>query len=197
MTWLDHGPQFGFPHIKGIEASWAHLYGANSSMKRGFIERVGDWDEVRLPYLYDDLDWSYRAQKHGLRVLYARRAIVDHVRHDANVEWWKTKMPRLARAEWSFSQIHPELTPHFHYMFSKAARLPPARGRLARLAHRVPPKVPLLGKLVWGSADVYFPQQLAPYFLAAWEELEREGRAQSEPVELPASAGGSEPSGPK
>ncbi len=177
MTWLDHGPQFDFHSIRGIEAGWAQVYGANSSIKRAFIERVGDWDEVRLPYLYDDLDWGYRAREHGLRVLYNRDAIVDHVRYDANVEWWKTKMPRLAKAEWSFTQIHPELPPHFHYMFSTAAALPPAKGRLGHLAHLVPRWAPLLGPLVWKSADIHFPQQLAPYFLEAWEELDREAAA--------------------
>lgn len=174
MAWLDHGPQFDFHSIRGTEAGWAHLYGANSSIKRSFIERVGDWDEERLPYLYDDLDWSYRASKHGLRVLYNRRAIVDHLRYDADLEFWKQKMQRLAKTERDFSRIHPEIPAHFHYMFSKAARLPRAEGRFARFAHRVPPGAPLLGRLVWGSADVYFPQQLAPYFLEAWEQLERE-----------------------
>lgn len=130
-------------------------------------------------------------------MLYNRRAIVDHVRYDANVEWWNTKMARLAKAEWSFTQIHPELPPHFDYMFSKAARLPPARGRLVQFAHRVPRKLPVLGELVWKSADVYFPQQLAPHFLEAWEELEREGGGQSDRSELPAGTAGSEPSGPK
>lgn len=197
MAWLDSGPQFDFQSIRGIEAGWAHLYGANSSIKRGFIERVGDWDEVRLPYLYDDLDWAYRASKHGLRVLYNRKAVVDHLRFDADLEFWKQKMQRLAKTERDFVRIHPEIPAHFHYMFSKAARIPVAKGRFARLAHRVPRRVPLLGKLVWGSAEVYFPQQLAPYFLAAWEELEREEADQPAEAPLRASSAGSDPSGPK
>ncbi len=78
MQWLDHGVQFEYGSITGKEASWSHLYGANASLKKDLIECVGDFDEERLPYLYDDLDWAYRARGHGMRVLYNRRAIVDH-----------------------------------------------------------------------------------------------------------------------
>ena len=172
MRWLDRGVQFDFIHMNGIEASWAQLYGANSSMKRSFIERVGDWDEVRLPYLYDDLDWSYRASKHGLRVLYNKRAVVDHLRHDANLEWWKQKMDRSAKAERQFTAIHPELEPWFYRMFTGALMAPPHRGRGARLARFVPRWVPWLGPYVWRHAETYWKQQLAPHFLEAWERYE-------------------------
>lgn len=168
MRWLEHGVQFDFPGIRGEEASWAHLYGANSSIKRSFIERVGDWDEVRLPYLYDDLDWAYRARAHGLRVLYARDAVVDHLRHDADLGFWKRKMEPLARAERQFIEIYPEIEPWFLRMFSSAVDEPRARGRGARLAGYVSPQVPWLGPRVWGAADLWWRQQLAPHFLEAW-----------------------------
>ena len=182
MRWLERGIQFDYPSIKGTEAAWAHLYGANSSIKRSFIERVGDWDEVRLPYGYEDIDWGYRAREHGLRVLYNRRAVVDHLRRDDDLEHWKGRMRRIALTEHRFTEIHPELPPWFFNMFSGAVSLPPARGRGARLASFVPPWVPWLGPRVWGAATVYWQQQLAPYFLEAWEE---------------ASSAGSSPGGPK
>lgn len=170
MKWLDQGMQFDFGTVDGDRGSWGHLYGANSSIKRSFIERVGDWDEVRLPYLYDDLDWAYRAKEHGLQVRYARDAVVDHLRHDANLEFWKQKMARLAQTERKFTEIHPELDPWFFRMFSFAARQPRPRGRGARMAEYVPGWVPWLGPKVWGAADLWWKQQLAPYFLEAWEE---------------------------
>jgi GT2 family glycosyltransferase len=188
MRWLDHGVQFDFPSVKGVEAEWAHVYGANASIKRSFIERVGGWDEERLPYLYDDLDWSYRASRQGLRVLYNRGAVVDHVRYDANLEFWKQKMDRLARAEHQFTLIHPEITPWFFGKFRSAAALPPLRGRAARLASFVPQWVPVLGPRVWKLASLYWRQQLAPYFLEAWEDASRS------PGSHPA---GSVPGGPK
>ena len=176
MKWLDRGMQFNFPAVKGIEANYALLYGANSSLKRTFIERVGDWDEIYLPYLYDDLDWSYRAEKHGLRVLYNRDAIVDHLRHDAELGFWKEKMRRLAFTERQFTALHPEFEPWFFNLFTWAAQLPEARGRGRHLAWVVPHEFPWLGERVWDSADLYFKQQLAPHFLEAWAEfVERYG----------------------
>ena len=37
MKWLDRGIQFDFGTIEGTEASWAHVYSANVSIKRSFL----------------------------------------------------------------------------------------------------------------------------------------------------------------
>ena len=63
MHWLEHGVQFDYPAIDGIEAGWGRFYGANVSAKRELVERVGGFDEVRLPYGYEDLDFGYRARR--------------------------------------------------------------------------------------------------------------------------------------
>ena len=170
MRWLDHGVQFEFDSVTGGEATWAHLYGANASVKKHLLERVGDFDEERLPYLYEDLDWAYRASKHGLRVLYNRRAIVDHVRPGMTLEFWKDKARRMAAAERQFVTKHPEMEPWFHKKFAAAARKPPLRGRAMKLAPYVPPWVPWLGPRVQETAWRAYWQELAPHFLEAWEE---------------------------
>ena len=167
MKWLDDGVQFHFGALDGDEASWAHLYGANSSIKRAFLERVGGYDEERLPYLYEDLDWGYRAREHGLRVRYNRRAIVDHWR-PMSLDVWKARAPMLAATEWQFCQLHPDIEPWFHQKFTDAISRPQARGRGARIARFVPKWVPWLGKKVWFNADVYWRQQIAPHFLESW-----------------------------
>jgi len=170
MRWLDEGVQFDYGSIAGTEAAWAHLYGANSSVKKALLERVGDFDEERLPYLYEDLDWAYRAREHGLRVLYNRRALVDHVRPGMTLEFWKEKARRMAAAERQFVTKHPEMEPWFHKKFSAAARRPPLRGRAIRLAPYVPEWVPWLGPRVWRNARIAYWQELAPHFLAGWDE---------------------------
>jgi GT2 family glycosyltransferase len=198
MRWLDHGIQFDFPSIEGIEASWSQLYGANSSLKREFVELVGDWDEERLPYLYEDIDWAYRARGRGLRVLYNRRAVVDHLRHDATLDFWKEKVRRLAPIEQDFVRIHPELRPYFFELFSHAHRQPPVRGRGERLARFVPRWVPWLGPRVWRATDLAYRQALAPHFLAAWEEARAaRGAPQPEVSDRVESSAGSSPGGPK
>jgi GT2 family glycosyltransferase len=170
MRWLDEGVQFDLGSIEGDEASWAHLYGANSSMKRSLVEKVGGYDEERLPYLYEDLDFAYRAREHGLRVLYNRRAIVDHVRPGMTVEFWKEKVHRLAASEREFVRIHPDMEPWFFNKFSAAAKRPTLRGRAAKLAPYVPERTPWLGPRVWENTRRWYWQELAPAFLEAWEE---------------------------
>jgi GT2 family glycosyltransferase len=169
MKWLEQGVQFDYPNIDGIEAGWGRFYGANVSVKRTFVDRVGGFDEVRLPYGYEDLDFAYRASKLGLRVLYNRRAVVEHLR-PMTLEFWKRRVRRTAVAERQFVRMHPEIPPYFERMFSHAAGLPRARGRGVSLARWVPRWVPWLGPRVWTSADLAFKQALAPPFLEAWEQ---------------------------
>jgi GT2 family glycosyltransferase len=192
MRWLEHGIQFDYPNIEGIEAGWGRFYGANASVKALLLARVGDFDEERLPYGYEDLDWAYRASKVGFRLLYNRRAVVEHLR-PMTLEFWKRRVRRIAAAERRFVRLHPEIPPWFFGIFSRAAELPPARGRGVRLLPFVPPWVPRLGPRVWASADLAFKQALAPHFLAAWEEAASaaDGPAQPDLSELEESSLGS------
>lgn len=192
MHWLDHGVQFDYPAIEGDEAGWGRFYGANVSVKREFAEQVGGFDEERLPYGYEDLDWALRASKLGLRVLYARRAVVDHLR-PMTLEFWKKRVRRLAAAERTFVALHPEVEPYFHRKFASALEWSPASGRGVPVARWIPPRVPWLGPRAWRSRDLYFRQALAPHFLEAWEQAadRPEGAAQPDVSELEESSAGS------
>jgi len=202
MKWLDDGVQFHFGALSGDEASWAHLYGANSSIKRSFLERVGGYDEQRLPYLYEDIDWGYRAREHGLRVLYNRRAVVDHWR-PMTLDVWKARAPMLAATEWQFTTMHPDVEPWFFQKFSDAVARPRARGRGARAARFVPRWVPWVGERVWFNADVYWRQAIAPHFLESWEAAVAGSPASVQPdveallAERATISAGSSPGGPK
>jgi GT2 family glycosyltransferase len=169
MHWLDHGMQFAFPFIEGIEAGWGHFYGANVSVKRELCERVGGFDEERLPYGYEDLDFGYRASKLGMRLLYNRDAVVEHLR-EFDLEFYKQRMRRLARAELEFVRKHPEIEPYFFRMFSHRVKLARVSGRGRHLIRWVPRGFGRVGKRAWRSADLFYRQELAPAFLAAWEE---------------------------
>ena len=199
MRWLDRGIQFDFGGIKETEAGWGRFYGANVSVKKGFLTRVGDFDEERLPYGYEDLEWAYRASKLGFRLLYARRAVVDHLRHDMTLEFWKKRVRRIAVAERQFIGLHPEIRPWFFDLFTAAVRQPSVRGRGVRLAPYVPRWVPWLGPKVWGATDLAYRQALAPHFLAAWEETDASGLGPAQPDlgELEGTSTGSSPGGPK
>lgn len=173
MRWLDTGIQFDYANIRGEDAGWGRFVTANVSLKRSFLERVGGFDEERLPYPYEDTDWAYRASKLGFRLLYNRRAVVDHLR-PMSLEYWQARAGRVAAAEYMFTQLHPELPPWFHRVFSDALAKPRARGRGIRLAPFVPRWVPWAGSRVWRSVDIAYKQAIAPYFLAGWEEAAAE-----------------------
>ncbi len=201
MKWLDHGVQFDYPSITGEHASWAHVYSANCSIKRSFLERVGGYDEQRLPYGYEDLDWGYRAREHGLRVMLNRRAVVDHWR-SMTVADWQVRAPRLAVSEWRFCELHPDVAPWFHRMFASAAAVPAGGRRSAVLASWVPRRTPWIGPIVWDRASLHWRQQIAPYFLSAWDAAAAGHPPPLQPAvfafaERSASSGGAPPGGPK
>jgi GT2 family glycosyltransferase len=202
MKWLDRGIQFDYPSIEGVDAGWGRFYGANVSVKRELVERVGGFDEERLPYLYEDLDFGYRASKVGMRLLYNRAAEVEHLRY-MDLDFWRSKVHRAAETERAFTRIHPEIPPYFHEKFSSAAALPAAKGRGRHLIRWIPPSFPWLGPKAWASADLYYRQQLAPEFLAAWQECSDPDAGADHPIApylLEAdstSSGGSPPGGPK
>lgn len=179
MRWLERGVQFDFQGIEGIDAGWGRFYTANVSVKRSFAERVGDFEEKRLPYGYEDLDWSYRASGLGLRVLYNRSAVMDHHR-EMTLEFWKRRAARVAVSEREFTRLHPELEPWFLRLFTAAAEEPRASDRGVRLARWVPPWVPVVGPRVWHSLDLFYKQALAPHFLEAWSSGASEGPDLSE-----------------
>jgi GT2 family glycosyltransferase len=200
MRWLEHGFQFDYHSISGVEASWAHVYSANLSVKRTLLERTGGYGEQELPYLYEDLDWGYRARAHGLQVMFNRGAVVDHWR-STTVADWQARAGTLATAEWRFHMLHPDVPPWFLEKFSEAVARPPARGRAARLARIVPRRTPWLGPMVWRRADLYWRQQIGAQFLAAWNTAATgHGRAAQPAVSASDArsdhSGGSWPAGP-
>jgi GT2 family glycosyltransferase len=181
MRWIERGIQFDFDRIDGTEAGWERLYTANVSVKREMLEVVGGFEAERFPFHYEDLDLAYRMHEKGLRLLYNRAAVGEHL-HAVTLESYRRRMAEIAPVERRFVHTHPEVKPYFYELFRRADGLPTARGRSARLVRWVPPDLPWLGPLVWRSADHYFAQRLAPAFLSAWDAT---------------SSGVSSPGGPK
>ena len=169
MRWLERGVHFDFEGIEGEEAGWGRFYTANVSVKRELVERVGGFDEERLPFGYEDLDLAYRMHAHGFRLLFNRRACGEHLR-EMTIESVRGRMPMMASSERAFCAKHPEIPPYFLNLFREAAARPPAPHRLARLAGVVPPGFPFLGPRVWASVDARFKEALAPHFMRAWKE---------------------------
>jgi hypothetical protein len=184
MRWLDHGVQFEYAVIERHGAGWPHLYTANVSLKAELLEAVHGFDEERFPFLYEDTDLGLRLAEHGLEVHYDPTAVGDH-HHEPTVEAWRGRMAAVAAAERMFVTVHPDQRPYFRERLGAAleARRSLGLGRL--LAGRVTPDT-MIGRRVWRSIDRYYGRQLAPAFLAAWDQ-----------VEAGSSPAGSPPGGPK
>jgi glycosyltransferase involved in cell wall biosynthesis len=168
MAWLDYGIQFSYPTIRDGEAGPGHFYSSNVSVKRSILEEVGGFDAERFPFLYEDIDLGARLFARGFRLLYDGQAIGEHL-HRPDVERWKARMVVQAGAEREWAQLHPDQAPYFHSRFAAAVEAPPSRGRMRWLLRYVPRTSPVIGEWVYRRADLYFRQQLAPSFLAAWE----------------------------
>jgi hypothetical protein len=82
---------------------------------------------------------------------------------------WQARAPRLAVSEWRFCQLHPDVPPWFRNKFADAAAQPPGGRRSAAALRFVPERTPWLGRQLSSRADLYWRQQIAPHFLAAWE----------------------------
>jgi GT2 family glycosyltransferase len=170
MVWLDHGIQFNYPTIAGIEAGPGHFYTSNVSLKRVMLERSGGFDEQRFPFLYEDIDLGMRLFALGFRLYYNERARAEHL-HEPRLDDWRRRIAAIAHAERQWIARHPEERPYFHDRFADALARPPARGRRGRLLLPwVPRRTPLLGRRVWENADLYFRQQLGRAFMDAWAE---------------------------
>jgi GT2 family glycosyltransferase len=170
MRWLEDGIQFDFrPLAGGAEVPWWHFYTANASVKRAFLDRVGGFDEERFPFGYEDLDLGARMSEHGFRLRYVPAALAEHL-HPQSLTDWRQRVSRIAASERRFCARHPGAKPYFHDLFAEALDRPPARGRGVPLARMIPRRTPWLGPRVWASFDLWHRQQLAPLFLAAWDE---------------------------
>jgi len=172
MRWLDRGLQFGYGKIDGIDAGPGHFYTANVSLKRDFLNRAGGFDE-EIVWGYEDMELSYRLSKLGFRLLYNRRADAEHL-HPSTLEDWKGRMRIMGAAERRLISKHPEMTPEIHDRMRAAAERE-SHGRAARLVGVVPPWVPVLGPVVWTSAEQRWLKELAPSFLEGWEDADRNG----------------------
>lgn len=167
MRWLERGIQFDYGSLPAGEATWAHFYTSNVSVKRSMLEAVEGFDEQRFPFLYEDLDVGYRMAAHGFRMVFNRRAVGEHL-HETRPEDWFGRMAATARAERTWVTLHPELPAYFHDRFRRAAEGPPGSPLAARAIGFVPPRLPVLGPRIWASADRFFSRRLAPSFLEAW-----------------------------
>src|SRR5579883_484417 len=121
--------------------SWLYFLTGNASVRRDDALEVGAFDETFTGYGHEDLEFGYRLQKAGIRILYEPRAINYHcqdVPHGDQVE----KMKLAGRSTVRFYRKHPDLavmanlgmTPVSLGLHSALTRMPAVLGFFDRRA---------------------------------------------------------------
>jgi GT2 family glycosyltransferase/2-polyprenyl-3-methyl-5-hydroxy-6-metoxy-1,4-benzoquinol methylase len=180
MRWLEwSGAQFDYHQLaRELEAGqtyagYGRFYSCNVSLSKTLFLSAGGFDPDFM-FDYEDLDFGYRLDQHGMELVYEPAAVTYHLhRHD-----WESVARRYesrARAERLMSSKHSWFKPWFHDRIASAVLERPVSGAWPRVVDLVPKRAHALRPRAEQRADRWYYQQLAPRFMAAWEgEVELE-----------------------
>ncbi|MCU1378730.1 MAG: hypothetical protein JWN29_1713 [Acidimicrobiales bacterium] len=167
IRWIERsGSQFEFATIAGDQAGFGHFYSCNVSLHRDALLDVGGFDEDFV-YYYEDLDLGWRLHERGMRLRYEPAARARHL-HPYDLERLRLRFAGVARGEHMMVAKHEWFSPWFAARFRAAAEQPPASPVWARVVDRLPASLPGR-RAVERRADLWYRQQLAPDFLAAFD----------------------------
>jgi glycosyltransferase involved in cell wall biosynthesis len=105
MRWLERGgPLFAYDQVDDAEnVSWRHLYTANASVKRDFLEPF----DTELS-IFEDAELGYRLSKRGMRLRYDPAAVGHHLREETP-ERTERRMEEVGAAAARVHRKWPEL----------------------------------------------------------------------------------------
>jgi GT2 family glycosyltransferase/2-polyprenyl-3-methyl-5-hydroxy-6-metoxy-1,4-benzoquinol methylase len=163
--WLDwSATQFDYANIEGDDAGWGRFYSSNVSVKRGFFADAGGFDPD-FTYYYEDLDLAWRLHEKGLHLVLEREALAHHLHR---IRWPDIvrRFQGIARGEYLMTRKHAWFTPFYRQRVLSAAAKGSVPAFWTRLADSAPGRVRLKARRM---ANTRYYQQLAPYFLDAWQ----------------------------
>lgn len=170
--WLDWScALFDYQQLEreGAEdAEWPRFYSSNVSLKRDLFLSAGGFDP-EFTYDYEDLDMGWRLGRLGMRLLYERGAVVEHL-HPYDWPLLERRYRSHAIGERVMAAKHDWFKPWFHGQMQAALREPPASRLWTLLVDAVPRRPRRLRTAVEKRADRHYLQRLGPSFLTAWEE---------------------------
>jgi GT2 family glycosyltransferase len=168
--WLDwSGALFDYAQLErehAEDAQWPRFYSSNVSLKREFFLAAGGFD-ADFVYDYEDLDFGWRAGQLGMRLLYEREALVEHL-HPYDWPTLERRYRSHAAGERLMAAKHDWFKPWFHGHIEAARREGPTSPLWSVLVECTPQRPARLRRAVEKRADRYYLQRLAPAFLAAW-----------------------------
>lgn len=149
------------------EAGWPRFYSSNVSLKRELFVAAGGFDPD-FTFDYEDLDFGWRLGRAGMRLLYERDAVVEHL-HAYDWPAVERRYESRAGAERLMMAKHGWFRPWFHDQLEAAMRERHASALWALAADRAPRRPAVLRRALELRADRHYRQRLAPRFMAAWE----------------------------
>ena len=168
--WLEwSGALFEYDELErrpDAEAGWPRFYSSNVSMKRALFVAAGGFDPDFV-FDYEDLDLGWRLGQRGLRLLYERGAVTEHL-HPYDWAGVSRRYASRAGAEQLMAAKHPWFRPWFHDQIERAAQAPPASRLWTLAVDHVPSRPRRVRAAVEVRADRHYLQRLAPGFRAAW-----------------------------
>ena len=150
------------------DAQWARFYSSNVSLKRDFFLSAGGFDPDFV-YDYEDLDFGWHAGELGMRLLYEREAVVEHL-HPYDWATLERRYRSHAAGERLMAAKHDWFKPWFHDQIARAAAEPRPSRLFPLLVDRIPRRPVRLRRAFERRADRYYLQRLAPAFGEAWNE---------------------------
>jgi GT2 family glycosyltransferase len=156
------------------DAQWSRFYSSNVSLKRDFFLAAGGFDPDFV-YDYEDLDFGWRAGERGMRLLYERDALVEHL-HPYDWPTLERRYESHAVGERLMAAKHDWFKPWFHSHISAAAAEPQVSKVWPLIVDRVPRRPARVRRAVERRADRYYLRRLAPLFLSAWNGSRPPGR---------------------
>ena len=179
--WLDwSGALFDYSYLDslpGNDAGWERFYSCNVSLKRELFTAAGGFDPD-FEFDYEDLDFGWRLGHAGLKLVYERAAVTQHL-HPYDWAAVERRYQSRAPAERLMARKHEWFRPWFHGQMRAAASEPPASRLWPLLVDAVPRRPARVRRAVERRADLHYRQRLARPFLAAWAEaaaVEEESR---------------------
>jgi GT2 family glycosyltransferase len=178
--WLEwSGTQFDYRQLArearagGDDAGFGRFYSCNVSLKRELFEAVGGFDPEFELY-YEDLDFGWRASRHGMRLRYEPAAVALHLhRHD--LDSLRARFEGIGAGERLMAAKHSWFTPWYRERIARHAALPQASRLWPVLVDRVPESLGGLRAAVEARADTWYHQRLERPFLAGWHRRDAPG----------------------
>lgn len=149
------------------EAGWERFYSSNVSLKRELYVATGGFDPD-FGFDYEDLDYGWRLGQAGMRLLYERGAVAEHL----HVYDWPSLERRYAShavGERLMAEKHAWFHPWFKGQIDTACSQPRPSRLWPLVVDRIPRRAGRLRRGAERRADRHYLQRLAPSFRAAWK----------------------------